>query len=446
MRAPNLRLPKTPAPRSSVDRAEIVRLDKRHVWHPYTAMDAYASIDPIVVARAEGPFLWDEDGSRLIDGNSSWWTSALGHRHPRIVAAIQRQLQSLDHCALAGIAHEQSSRLAEELVAVAPRGLSRVFYTDNGSTAIEAAVKMAVQFWTQAGKPKKTRFVALDGAFHGDSIGAASLGGVEIFRRPFANVLFDCVHVPFPSDYDKAFAALSELIMVEHDTIAAVVVESIVQGASGMRMYDARFLKELSDVARANDVLLIVDEVFAGYGRTGPMWACDHANVTPDLMCIGKAFAGGVLPMAAVLATERVFDGFRGDASRAFYYGHTFCGNPLGAAIAREVLAVYREEAILDQVARKQPLIRQAFDRIALIPGVARVRSLGMIGAADLGDGGYTSDLGWRVYAHARKAGAYLRPLGDTVYVCPPLTIGQDVLGELLNILEDSVRAVMTAR
>ncbi len=430
----------------SADRAEIVRLDKLHVWHPYTAMDAYAAIDPIVVARAEGPFLWDENGARLIDGNASWYTSALGHRHPRIVSAIARQLESLDHCALGGVAHEPAARLAEELCALAPAGLSRVFYTDNGSTAIEAAVKMCVQMWSQLGKPEKTRFVALDGAFHGDSIGAASLGGVEIFRRPFANVLFDCVHVPFPEDYERAFSAMRDLIEREHDTIAAVVIEPMVQGAAGMRMYDARFLRELSLLARAHDVLLVVDEVFTGYGRTGPMWACAHADIAPDFMCIGKAFAGGVIPMAAVLTTERVFDAFRGDKSRAFFYGHTFCGNPLGAAIAREVLAIYREERVLDQVRDKQPLIAQAFARMGKIQGVARTRTMGMIGAADLGEGGYTGDLGWRVYEEARKRGAYLRPLGDTVYVSPPLVIESHVLEELLDILEASVRAVMSSR
>ena len=430
------------AKNAALRRAEIVRLDKSRVWHPYTAMDAWESVDPIVVARADGPYLWDENGARFIDGNSSWWTSALGHRHPRVVAAIKRQLETLDHCALGGIAHEHSARLAEELCAIAPAGMSRVFYTDNGSTAIEAAVKMCVQFFAQNGKPNKSRFVALDGAFHGDSIGAASLGGVPIFRRPFASVLFECVHAPFPGDYQAAFAAMKDLITREHDTIAAVVVEPVVQGAAGMRIYDARYLTELVEIARAHEVLVIFDEVFTGYGRTGPMWASEHAGVSPDLMCIGKAFAGGVLPMAAVLATERVFDAFRGDATRAFYYGHTFCGNPLGAAIAREVLAIFRDEKIADQVARKQRLISQAFARIAQIPGVARVRSIGMIGAADLGEAGYEGGLGWRVYEEAKKRGAYLRPLGDTVYVCPPLVIEDSVLTELLQILEDSVRAV----
>jgi adenosylmethionine-8-amino-7-oxononanoate aminotransferase len=429
-----------------MDRNAIVRMDKAHVWHPYTAMDAYvANVDPIVVKSAKGAWLEDVDGTRYLDGNSSWWVAGLGHAHPRILRALREQSEVLAHCSLGGTTHEPAARLAAELVAIAPPGLTRVFYTDNGSGSTDVAVKMAVQMWSQLGAANKTRFVALDGAFHGDSIGATSLGGVEVFRRPFGAITFDCVHAPFPAPdaHARAFEAIEAIVRAEKDSIAGVVVESIVQGAAGMRVYDPDCLRALRRVCDANDVLLIVDEVFAGYGRTGPMWACEHAGVTPDIMCIGKAFAA-ILPMAAVLTTDRVFDAFRGAADRAFYYGHTFCGNPLGAALAREVLAIYRDEKILEGVAKKGPRIRAAFDRIGEIGGVARTRTLGMIGAADLAsDSHYLSDAGWRVYAEARKRGAYLRPLGDTVYVCPPLNIGDEELETLLGILEESVRATL---
>jgi adenosylmethionine-8-amino-7-oxononanoate aminotransferase len=432
----------------STNREEIVRLDKRHVWHPYTPMDEWIErADPIVVARARGAWLEDVDGRRYIDGTSSWWVSALGHGHPRLLRVLTEQAHMLAHCALGGIAHEPAARLAEELCAVAPAGLSRVFFTDNGSTAIEVAVKMSVQAWRQLGAPSKTRFVALDGAFHGDSIGAASLGGIEVFRRPFAGVLFECAHAPFPEHdgYQRAFDAIARLVRDGANEIAAVVVEPIAQGASGMRVYDAAYLRELRALCDRHDVFLIADEVFTGYGRTGPMWACEHAGIAPDLMCVGKAFAS-ILPMAATLATERIFDAFRGAKDRALYYGHTFCGHPLGAALAREVLAIYRDEQVLAQVARKSVTIRRGFDRIAGIPGVARVRSVGMIGAADLEtSGNYLGGAGWRVYEEARARGAYLRPLGDTVYVCPPLTIEDADLESLLAILEDSVRAALAA-
>jgi adenosylmethionine-8-amino-7-oxononanoate aminotransferase len=426
-------------------RDEIVRLDKRHVWHPYTPMDGWIDRgDPIVVARARGSWLEDVDGRRYIDGTSSWWVAALGHGHPRLLRVLAEQAQALAHCALAGIAHEPAARLAEELCAIAPTGLSRVFFTDNGSGAIEVAVKMAVQAWRQLGAPKKTRFVALDGAFHGDTIGAASLGGIEIFRRPFAGVLFECAHAPFPEHdgYARAFDAIARIVREGASEIAAVVVEPIVQGASGMRVYDEAYLRELRGLCDRHDVFLVVDEVFTGYGRTGPMWACEHAGIAPDLMCVGKVFAS-IVPMAATLTTERVFDAFRGSKDRALYYGHTFCGYPLGAALAREVLAIYRDEDVLGQVARKSLAIRRAFDRIATLPGVARVRSIGMIGAADLEtSGSYLGDAGWRVYDEARARGAYLRPLGDTVYVCPPLTIDDADLEALLSIVEESIRAV----
>jgi adenosylmethionine---8-amino-7-oxononanoate aminotransferase len=275
---------------------------------------------------------------------------------------------------------------------------------------------------------------------------------VDVFKRPFAGVLFDCVHAPFPEEgaYAAAFDALVELVRREHETIAAVFVEPLVQGASGMRTYPADYLRALRDVTREHDVLLVADEVFTGYGRTGRMWACEHAAVTPDLLCTGKAFAA-MLPMAATLVTPRVFDAFQGSKDRTLWYGHTFCGNPLGAAVAREVLAVYRDEDVVGQAARKAPRIAAAFDRLAALPGVARVRSLGMMGALDLEGGvhidmGYLGDLGWKVYAEAKARGAYLRPLGDTVYVCPPLVIDDAELDALLGIVDDSVRAALTSR
>ena len=432
----------------TLSRDDVVRLDRAHVWHPYTPIDVWEKTDPIVVARAEGSSLYDADGTRYIDGNASWYVAGLGHGHPRLLRVLREQAETLAHCALAGIAHEPSSVLAAELVRVAPPGLSRVFYTDNGSTSIEVAVKVALQTWQHLGAPKKTRFIALDGAYHGDTLGASSLSGVEIFRRPFASVLFECVRAPFPEPgaYARAFEAMRELIVRDHGSIAAVVVEPILQGVAGMRSYDPAYLRELRELTKAYDVLLIVDEVFAGYGRTGRMWACEHAGITPDVMCLGKAFCP-LFPMGATLVTDRIYDSFRGDPHRALWYGHTFCGNPLGAAIAREVLAIFEEEQIVAKVQPKAAKITAAFARIASIPGVARVRSLGMTGAADLSPGasdtGYLGRAGWRVYEEARRRGAYLRPLGDTVYVCPPLVIGERDLDDLLGILEESVRAAL---
>jgi adenosylmethionine---8-amino-7-oxononanoate aminotransferase len=428
-------------------REQIVELDKRRVWHPYTPMSDYvARTSPLVVERAQGARLFDVDGRSYLDGNSSWWTAVLGHGHPRLVAALSRQAQTLCHTSLAGVTHEAAACLADELVAVAPPGLERVFFSDDGSTSVEVAMKLALQYWAQAGRPERRRFVALDGAFHGETIGATALGGVEIFRRPFASVLLECIHVPVGSDgYERAFATLEELVAGDADRIAAVVLEPVVQGAAGMRIYSPELVARAREITSRHDVFLVLDEVFTGYGRTGPMWAAEHAGVRPDLMCTAKGFSGGMLPMAATLVSKRIFDGFLGAPERAFYYGHTFCGNPLGAAVAREVLAIFREERILERARPKAERIARAFQSFASIPGVTGARQLGMIGALDLGTGGYLERAGWRVYDEALRRGAYLRPLGNVVYVTPPISIDDSELDELLGIVEESLRAALAA-
>jgi adenosylmethionine-8-amino-7-oxononanoate aminotransferase len=428
-------------------RAAAVSADKRFLWHPYTPMTRYlAEVDPLVIDRAEGSRLFDLDGKSYLDANSSWWVASLGHRHPRLIAALTEQAGRLTHVSLAGVTHEPAALLAEELVAIAPAGLERVFYSDDGSTAVEVALKLAIQLHQQEGRPQRRRFVALDGAFHGETIGCASLGGVEVFRRPFAGVLLECVHVPSPADpvaFARAFAALETVVTEGADTIAAMVLEPLLQGASGMRVYDAEYLRRARALCDAHGILLVIDEVFTGYGRTGPMWASDRAGIRPDLLCLAKGFTGGILPMAATLATARVFDAFLGPPENAFYYGHSYCGHPLGAAVAREVLSIYRDERILERAAPKAERIAAAFRGFGAIHGVARTRSLGMTGALDLDTaGGYLGRAGWQIYEEALRRGAYLRPLGDTVYVAPPLNIPDADLDELLAIVAASVRSV----
>jgi adenosylmethionine---8-amino-7-oxononanoate aminotransferase len=426
-------------------RERIVALDKRRVWHPYTPMDRYrAEVDPIVVERAEGPYLFDVDGQRLIDANSSWWVAALGHNHPRLVAALRRQAERNCHSALAGMTHEAAAELAEALCGAAPEGLEHVFYSDDGSTAVEVALKLALQYWHQAGRPERTRFVALAGAFHGETLGVTAIGGVEAFRRPFAGAVFEPLRIPSPADgWEAAAQALADTLAHHAGEVAALVLEPVVQGAAGMRCSDPAFLRAARELCDRHDVLLVADEVFTGYGRTGPMWACSHGPVAPDLLCTAKGFTGGTLPMAATLASERLERGFAGADERAFWYGHSFCGNPLGAAVALEVLRVYEEERILEEARPKAARIAAAFAELAALPGVAGTRALGMIGALDLvGGEGYLARDGWAVYDEARKRGVYLRPLGSVVYVAPPLNIPDEVLGELLSVVRESVAAV----
>jgi adenosylmethionine-8-amino-7-oxononanoate aminotransferase len=429
----------------------LVELDKRRVWHPYTPMKQYiAETEPLVIERAEGAHIFDVDGKAYLDANASWWVALLGHRHPRLVQVLREQSERMCHVALAGITHEPAARLADELCAVAPQGLEHVFFSDNGSTAVEAALKLALQFWHNEGRPERQRFVALEGAFHGDTLGATGLGGVEVFRRPFANVVLECDHVPVPpldaadEAYGQAFEAVEQLMDRDGDAIAAMVVEPLIQGAAGMRVYGGDYLKHLRALCDRHNVLLIADEVFTGYGRTGTMWACEQAGVAPDILCTAKGLSGGVLPMGATLATDRVFEAFYGEPDRAFYYGHTYCGHPLGAAVAREVLAIYRDEQIIEKAAPKARRIARAFEQLGQHPGVKSWRALGMVGALDLaGEGGYLAKGGWRVFEEARRRGAYLRPLGDVVYVAPPLNIGDDDLDELLAIVGESLRAAL---
>ena len=426
------------------ERQRLVELDKRYVWHPYTPMGTYLSeTNPLVIERAERTRLFDVDGSSYIDANASWWTAVLGHGHPRLVAALRKQSERLCHTSLAGVTHQPAAELAARMVGVAPDGLNHVFYSDDGSTAIEVAIKLALQYWAQNGRPSRTRFVALDGAFHGETLGAAALGGVEVFRRPFLSVLMDSIHVaPEPDGPARAFSALQRMLERAADEIAAVVLEPVVQGAAGMRIYDPKLVAHARELTRRHDVFLVLDEVFTGYGRTGKMWAGEHAGVAPDLLCTAKGFTGGLLPMAATLATDRIFEGFLGAPERALHYGHTFCGNPLGAAVALEVLAVYEDERILERAEAKSKLIQRAFESMRELPGVNETRSIGMIGALDLGPArGYHERAGWRVFTEALKRGAYLRPLGNVVYVTPALNIEDKELGELLEIVADSIRA-----
>lgn len=431
-------------------RSTVLELDRLRVWHPYTPMDEYIEQgDPLVVERAQGVYLYDANGKAYIDGNASWWTATLGHQHPTLLAALMDQSQRFTHVALADIAHEPGARLADELCRIAPQGLEHVFYSDNGSTAVEVAIKMCLQYWSQNGRPERRRFLALSDAFHGETLGVTALGGVQAFRRPFAGVLMDCISVPAEETDDLAYArtfdSLCDHVRAHAESLAAVVVEPLLQGAGGMRVYPPELLAELRKVTRECDVFLVVDEVFTGYGRTGTMWASEQAAITPDIMCLAKGFTAGVLPMAATLTTSRLFDGFRGSSERALYYGHTYCGHALGAAVARAVLQVYKDERVIEGVPGKALRIAQAVDALAKVPGVVRPRALGMMGAVQLGrSSDYLERGGRRVAELAKRAGVYMRPLGNVVYVAPAINIPDPDLERLLAVLVDSVTQAAT--
>lgn len=418
-------------------------LDKRHVWHPYTPMGRYLEeVDPFVVARAQGALLHDEDGKSYLDANSSWWVAALGHNHPRLVAALVDQASKLCHTSLAGVTHEAAARLAERLVSVAPAGLTKVFYSDDGSTALEVAIKMALGFHHNAGDEQRRRFVALGGAFHGETLGVTALGGVELFRKPFHDVLMTVDFTPPPASGENEGGPSCQALdaALAGRKIAAIVLEPRVQAAGGMRFYPDWYLRYARSACDRTGTLLIADEVFTGYGRTGAFWASESAGIAPDILCTAKAFSGGMLPMAATLATQRVFDAFLGEPDRALFYGHSFCGNPLGARVALEVLEVMRDEGVIEGIPERSRRIGERFAKMQSIDGTSNARSLGMIGAIDVtARGGYLGRVGWSVHEEARKRGAYLRPLGDVVYIAPPLNIPLAELDRLLDIVEESI-------
>jgi adenosylmethionine-8-amino-7-oxononanoate aminotransferase len=426
---------------------ELIALDRAHLWRPYTSSDDHEKRPLFVVDRAEGPWLIGGDGRRVLDASGSWWCNNLGHGHPRLRAAITRQSEQVMHCTLAAATHEPAVRLAAELVDIAPDGLTRVFYGDNGSTSVEVALKIAFQYWQQNGRPERKRFLALPGAYHGDTLGAMSVGDVDDFTGVFRPLLFD---VQRPADavdhrWEPVFENLFALLRKDADQIAGVIVEPIVQGAAGMRMYPAGLLAALREETKRADTLLIADEVFTGLGRTGPMWACDHAGIAPDLLCTAKGLSGGVLPFSATLATTRIYDGFRGDKSRALMHGHTFCGNPLGAAVAREVLAIYREDDVLEAAKPKAARLAERIKQMAEVPRVSAPRSLGMCAAFEVGTRGYMGTTGWQISDAALALGAHLRPLGNTVYVVPPLNIDDRDLDRLLDIVREATEGVLVS-
>lgn len=427
-------------------RDELIAIDRKHLWRPYTSSEDHLAKDPLVIVGSEGSHLIGEDGQRYLDGMGSWWSNNLGYQNPRLLAALKKQAESLPHVALGGCTHEPGVRLAESLSKVAPAGLERVFFSDNGSTSVEIALKMAFQYWQQNGRPERKRFLCLPGAYHGDTFGAMSVGSLDEFGACFRPLLFQVNDKPAPKDaagWEKVIGELVATLKTEGDSIAGVIVEPLILGAAGMRMYAPELLKALRDACDEADTFLIADEVFTGLGRTGLMWACDHAGISPDLLCVAKGLSGGLLPFSATLANERVYEGFKGDSTRAFLHGHTFCGNPLGAAVALEVLAIYREEDILAKTAKKAVRIAEAFEALGDIEGIKRSRSLGMIGACDLGDGGYHSGKGWQVSAIAKSHGVSLRPLGDVIYIVPPLTISDEDLETLLSVMRGSIEEAL---
>jgi adenosylmethionine---8-amino-7-oxononanoate aminotransferase len=420
---------------------DLAGADRAHLWHPFTQQRGWAQEPPLVVERAEGTDLIDVDGRRYIDGVSSLWCNVHGHRHPRIDAAVRAQLERVAHSTLLGLTHRPAIELASRLVALAPPGLTRVFYSDSGSTATEIALKMAFQFWKQRGDERR-RFVALRMAYHGDTIGSVSVGGIELFHSLYRPLLFDTLKAE-PGDLPH----MERLLREHQGDVAAVIMEPLVQGAAGMLVHPDGYLRAVRDLCDHHDVLLILDEVATGFGRTGRMFACEHEHVSPDLLCLAKGMTGGYLPLAATLTSERVYEGFLGEFEefRTFFHGHTYTGNPLACAAALATLDVFRDEHTLDRLGPKIELLARLLQPLAAHPAVREVRRRGFMVGIELDEFPLELRMGHRVTLEACRRGAIVRPLGDVVVLMPPLAISEADLRRLVAITAEAVDAASAA-
>jgi adenosylmethionine-8-amino-7-oxononanoate aminotransferase len=453
--------PGSPAPAAK----GLAHYDKHHVWHAFTQMQEY---DPLLIEGGEGCWLIDTEGRRYLDGSASMWCNVHGHRHPRLDAAVTAQLGKVAHTTNLGLSNPTTVEFARRLVEIMPAGLTRIFFSDDGSTAIEAALKIAFQFWLQADRQQpqqRTKFVAIGDAYHGDTLGAIGVGGVDRFTALFMPLTFEAIRVPSPSGPDHATGrpapscaetlAHLERVFIEHaGDIAAMVMEPLVQAAGGILVHPAGYLRGVRELTKKHDILLILDEVATGFGRTGTMFACQQEQVSPDILCLAKGLTAGYLPMAATVTTDRIWEAFLGTHAerRTFFHGHTYGGNPLAAAVGLESLNVFRDERLLEQLPAKIDRLREHAERIATLDHVGDVRQCGLTVGFDLvADKDSRKPFPWqeqrgmRACLAARRHGALLRPLGDVVVIMPPLSITLDELDQLAFATEHGIRAATAA-
>jgi adenosylmethionine-8-amino-7-oxononanoate aminotransferase len=417
---------------------DLADLDRRVLWHPFTQQRGWEQDEPpIIVQRAEGTTLYDTAGNAYIDGTSSLWCNVHGHRHPRIDAAFRSQLDRVAHSTMLGLSHPGAVELAARLVALAPPALTRAFYSESGSTAVEIELKMAYQWWQHQGETQRTTFVCLRDAYHGDTIGSVSVGGIELFHSLYRPLLFDALQA------EAGDASSLAALLAEHgDRVAGVIVEPLVQGAAGMLMQPPGYLRRVRELCDEHGVLLICDEVATGFGRTGKMFACEHEDVSPDLMCLGKGLTGGYLPLAATLATERIYEGFLAEFHefRTFFHGHTYTGNPLACAAALATLDVFEEERTLERLQPKIALLERLLaERVAPLAAVAEIRQRGFMVGIELGGFAVEERMGHQVTLAARERGAIVRPLGDVIVLMPPLAITTEELERLVGITAGAI-------
>jgi len=439
--------------------------DRRYVWHPFTQMKEWEAEPPVVITKGEGSWLIDSDGNRYLDGVAAIWTNVHGHCHPHINTAIKEQVDRLEHSTLLGLASEKAALLAKRLIEIAPPGMAKVFYSDNGSTAVEIGIKMAFQYWQHLGRPEKNRFISFKNAYHGDTVGAMSVGGIDIFHEVFRPLLFPtiqapstyCYHCELCQEQDsnccrrECLAELERIMEIHSHEVAGLVIEPLLQGAGGMIVQPAGYLAKVRELCDRFDILLIADEVAVGFGRTGAMFACSQEAITPDIMALSKGITAGYLPLAATLTTRKVYDAFLGEYSelKTFFHGHTFTGNPIACAAALASLELFESDSLLENLKPKIRILESRLHAMKALPHVGDVRQCGMIGGIELVRDKESKEpyaweqrVGMTVCREARKHGIFLRPLGNVIVIFPPLSIAESELELLLDGIEKSIRTV----
>jgi len=433
----------------------LVDRDRACVWHPYTQM--LTALPPLPVVRAQGVYLYMEDGRRILDGISSWWVNIHGHSHPKLNEALAAQARELEHVVFGGCTHRPAVELAERLLQVLPAGLSRVFYSDNGSTAVEVALKLAWQYWRNRGQPQRTKFITLHHAYHGDTVGAMSVSEDSIFTRVFTPLLFNVVraHAPYcyrcPVGRSRATCQIDCLGDLERclaeggESIAGVLVEPMLQGAGGMITWPSEFLAGARQLCDRYRTLLMADEVLTGFGRTGEMFACEHASVRPDVICLSKALTAGYLPMGVTVATEAIYEAFLSeDRGKTFFHGHSFTANPLACAVALASLDLFRQNAVIERVQALERQLREGMGALRRHPWVGDVRVIGGVGAVELesAEPGYLDNIAPRLAAAFLERGILLRPLGNILYFMPPYAITDTEVDWVLGQIDEVIGAI----
>jgi len=440
---------------------KLKQIDLDHIWHPFTQMQEYGKEEPVIIEKAYDSFLVDIDGKKYLDGVSSLWVNIHGHRKKEIDRAVIKQIKKVSHTTLLGLSNTQTICLAKKLVEITPPNLKRVFFSDNGSTGVEIALKIGFQYWQQKGELQKNKFVSFVGGYHGDTLGAVSVGGIDLFHKKYKPLLFNSFKVPYPYCYrcSKTFRLchmaclrkLENILEQKHEKIIGVIIEPLVQCAGGIIVAPKGFLKAVSKLCKKHGVLLIADEVATGFGRTGKMFACEHEKVRPDIMVMSKGITGGYLPLAATLTTEEIYNQFLGeyDEHRTFYHGHSYTGNSLACAAALANIRIFEEDRVLESLEEKIEFLQIGLKGFNKLAHVGDIRQKGMIIGIELVEDKdrrkqYPSgaQIGHKVILEARKRGLIIRPLEDVIVLIPPLSIRIKELSQILKITYDSIQAI----